>query len=518
MLDWISSLFGSKRDDIKLSSVDQELLLCLRDELKQCEALYRAGAQLCRQTCPGRIDGDPSKFPELMLDLHRGLLIKIFVEIASSDRRWHPAEREMALVLLRHVWGVDVDKENLIQALRNVRDHAEMLKWESLLGPFVEMPPLANQGAELKTNVMRIANLIAKADGNVLPCEVSSLKSIQTSVENVLRLRRARPKQARANVSQVGREVAQLVQAQPAGRSGHDTKKPAAPVDEKTALPDQKSREKMFVEAMDELDELIGLDAVKKDIGQLVNFLKVQEKRQRHKLPQTAISLHTVFCGNPGTGKTTVARILARIFCGLQILDKGHTVETDRSGLVAEYSGQTGPKVNKRVDEALDGVLFVDEAYSLIAESGDDPFGSEAIQVLLKRMEDDRKRLVVVLAGYPRPMQRMLRSNPGLTSRFQRTFDFSDYTAGELVQIFECMCKKNQYILAETAREKLRADFQSLIDHRDERFGNGRLARNLFEDAIRLLANRIVDISPVTRKLLTRLEPEDIQIETRQRD
>ena len=133
-------------------------------------------------------------------------------------------------------------------------------------------------------------------------------------------------------------------------------------------------------------------------------------------------------------------------------------------------------------------------------------------------MEDDRKRLVVVLAGYPRPMRRMLRSNPGLSSRFQRTFDFADYTADELVQIFECMCKKNHYILAETAREQLREGFQSLVDRRDEHFGNGRLARNLFEDAIRRLANRIVDIAPITRELLTHLELEDIHIETCQRE
>ena len=202
----------------------------------------------------------------------------------------------------------------------------------------------------------------------------------------------------------------------------------------------------------------------------------------------------------------------------MQILEKGHTVETDRSGLVAEYAGQTGPRVNKRVNEAADGVLFIDEAYSLIAARGDDPFGEEAVQVLLKRMEDDRERLVVVLAGYPRPMRRMLRSNPGLSSRFQRTFDFPDYTADELVQIFECMCKKNRYVLAQSARERLRAGFQSLVDRRDEHFGNGRLARNLFEDAVRRLANRIVEISPITRELLTRLEPEDVHIETSQRE
>jgi len=252
------------------------------------------------------------------------------------------------------------------------------------------------------------------------------------------------------------------------------------------------------------------MQSIKSDIHQLVNFLKVQEERARHGLPRTQVSLHTIFRGNPGTGKTTVARILARIFTGLGILEKGHTVETDRPGLVGEYLGQTGPKMNKRLDEALHGILFIDEAYSLIAEQGPDPYGTEAIQVLLKRMEDDRDRLVVVLAGYPRLMERMLRSNPGLSSRFQRSFDFPDYSASELVEIFQSMCRKNQYVVLEATREKLHSGFQSLIDRRDERFGNGRLVRNIFEQAIRRMANRVIAFAPLTWELLTQLLPEDI--------
>jgi SpoVK/Ycf46/Vps4 family AAA+-type ATPase len=229
--------------------------------------------------------------------------------------------------------------------------------------------------------------------------------------------------------------------------------------------------------------------------------------------PQTQITLHSVFTGNPGTGKTTVARLLGRLFGAMGILPRGHLIETDRSGLVAEYAGQTAPKAHKKIDEALDGVLFIDEAYSLVAEKGDDPYGAEALQVLLKRMEDNRDRLVVVLAGYPQPMDRLLKSNPGLSSRFSRHFRFPDYTAGELGHIFQSLCVKNRYELPVMTRVKLLLGFEYLLARRDEHFGNGRLARNIFEQAIGRLANRITSIVPLTRELLVTLEADDILME-----
>ncbi|MEQ1904306.1 MAG: AAA family ATPase, partial [Pirellulaceae bacterium] len=223
--------------------------------------------------------------------------------------------------------------------------------------------------------------------------------------------------------------------------------------------------------------------------------------------------LHMVFTGNPGTGKTTVARILGKIYGAMGILTKGHLIETDRSGLVAEYAGQTGPKSNRLIDQALDGVLFIDEAYSLVAEKGDDPYGAEAVQALLKRMEDHRDQLVVILAGYPEEVERMLKSNPGLSSRFNRRVNFPDYSPGELAQIFFRMCQLHEYVIEKEAFARLLVGLNGLYLKRDKYFGNGRLARNLFEGAIRHLANRIVLYPEVDRKQLTQFLPEDICFE-----
>lgn len=511
MIDWLTKLFFPSDDHDGYSRVDSDLLFQLREELNECEAIYRAGAHLCQLTCPERIDGDPKKFLERMIDLHRGLLIKVFIEISQGDRAWHPEEREVALELLHHVWGVNIGDDKLSEVLRNVADLDKTLKWESLLGPFVRFPALTEQRAELQTCVMRIANLVVKADGHVLPDEAQRLSSIQEAIATTLRTTDERARFPLASVAQAGEHVAQLLQTQPVGRVDREQSEKSTAGDcRQRAVGDHRSPAEVLTEAMAELNGLIGLEALKDDVRQLVNFLKIQDRREQLELLRTQIALHTVFCGNPGTGKTTVARILGRLLHGLQILEKGHTVETDRSGLVAEYAGQTGPKVSKRIDEALDGVLFIDEAYSLVADRGDDPFGNEAVQVLLKRMEDDRKRIVIVLAGYPVPMNRMLVSNPGLASRFQRTLNFPDYTADELLQIFESQCARSQYVPTSAAREKLKAIFQSRFEQRDERFGNARLSRNLFEYAIQRMANRIVQVAPITRDLLTKLEPEDI--------
>jgi SpoVK/Ycf46/Vps4 family AAA+-type ATPase len=258
-----------------------------------------------------------------------------------------------------------------------------------------------------------------------------------------------------------------------------------------------------------ELNSLVGLERVKAEINELVNFLKVQRMRQEKGMSTLPVSRHVVFYGNPGTGKTTVARLLAQIYRVLEILGTGHLTETDRSGLVAGYVGQTAIKVKEVVTKALGGILFIDEAYSLSSGDGED-FGREAIETLLKMMEDHRHELVVVVAGYTTKMDEFLSSNPGLRSRFNKFVHFEDYTAEQLKRIFISFGKKADYKLSAAAEEKLMEVFNALTAHRDESFGNARLARNLFEATISRQANRIVSLPEINEELLSTFEAEDI--------
>jgi stage V sporulation protein K len=256
-------------------------------------------------------------------------------------------------------------------------------------------------------------------------------------------------------------------------------------------------------EILRELDELVGLDAVKQKIREVANFARLQQMRIAQGMPAIPASYHTVYTGNPGTGKTTMARLMGRIFRVLGVLKKGHVVECDRSALVAEYVGQTAPRTNAVVDSALDGILFIDEAYTL-AKEGED-FGREAIDTLLKRMEDNRDRLIVIVAGYPAEIKRFIDSNPGLSSRFTRYIEFPDYTVPELCRIFTSICRKNALQLTPGLREKLVHHFTYLRERADERFGNARLVRNCFEAAINAQAMRLAasgDFSPAAMSSL----------------
>ncbi|WP_233899909.1 AAA family ATPase [Tenacibaculum piscium] len=323
-------------------------------------------------------------------------------------------------------------------------------------------PHFSNSAAFL----YRIASLIAKADGTVSEEEQEILKKINDKLQH--------PKEKLQGVKEVE-------------------------IDENETLE----------EVLEELNQLVGLDNIKGAITELSNFLKVQKLREAEGLKSVNNSLHSVFMGPPGTGKTTVARLISKIYKHLGYLEKGHLIETDRSGMVAGYVGQTALKVEEIVTASLNGVLFIDEAYALAKDAKKD-FGNEAIEVLLKKMEDHRKELVVIVAGYPDEMKSFINSNPGLQSRFNRYFTFDHYKPTELVAIFELFCKKNDFVLAADAKEKLLFIFEKLYEKKDKNFGNARVARNLFEKIIEYQANRIIAIAPITKELLITIVEQDI--------
>lgn len=263
-------------------------------------------------------------------------------------------------------------------------------------------------------------------------------------------------------------------------------------------------------ELMARLHRLVGLETVKKEVETLANMVRVNKMRKDRKLPVPPLSLHMVFTGNPGTGKTTVARLLGGIFQALGVLSRGHLVETDRAGLVAGYVGQTALKVQEKVQQAMGGMLFIDEAYALSPEDAGNDFGREAVDTLVKLIEDHRDDFIVVVAGYSEPMQRFLDSNPGLRSRFNRFIDFTDYSAEELLQILERMCDEHGYTLSAPAREYAEGLFLRMHENRGPGFANGRAVRNTFEQAVARHANRVGPLQDPSDEVLSTLQVEDL--------
>ncbi len=523
MIDWLQNILDDSNHD---NSIEPKLRRALIELIDQCESIYLSSAQRCLSEFPHRIGPNAAEFEERMQDLLRGVLIKVFISICWSDRFWSEAEKEAAQIILKRAWNVELCSENLKRSLAHVANKADTLLWQELLRPFTDIPELREELPTLKSIIIRLANVLAKVDRDVSADELRQLEELNRTLDQILSSDSSAPGKARTNNQTVSavQQSQSLNLDQPTLDLLHQTagnesssanrsnsqKDADSPQESKAELTNQQ-REKLFQEGLQELEALIGLDSIKQDVKQLVNFLKMQAARSQMNLPTTPITLHTLFTGNPGTGKTTVARIVGKLLCGLGLLNQGHTVEADRSALVAQYAGQTAPKTHACIDKALGGVLFVDEAYSLVAESGEDAYGDEAVQALLKRMEDDRSRLVVVLAGYPEPMDNLVKSNPGLSSRFQRSFAFPDYTPDELLKIFLGLCRKNQYKLTKDTARKLQEIFTKVVENKDEHFGNGRTVRNLFEQALQRMACRVVQSPKMTEELLTVLQPDDVQ-------
>lgn len=271
-------------------------------------------------------------------------------------------------------------------------------------------------------------------------------------------------------------------------------------------------QESDFLLAVRELNSLIGLKVVKTEIERIINLAKVDAIRRRRGLQTTSMCFHMVFSGNPGTGKTTVARLLGRIFKGLGLLSKGHLVEVDRSNLCADYVGQTATKTQKVIQSALGGVLFIDEAYSLNARtsSGTQDYGREAVSTLLKEMEDHREDLIVIVAGYTDLMEGFISMNPGLESRFRFKIRFEDYSPEEMAMIFWSFCKRNGFGITKEAYKRIQGIVFSFTPGKGQAFSNARLARNLFEDAVMNQAQRLSKIENPTDQDLCVLIREDI--------
>lgn len=473
----------------------------------KCEGMYRVCDRLQMQQ--GAFEGQKLMFRECA----RLEIVLYLIYIACYEHRILSSE----VRFINQVTGMYLSKEQIMLYYydRNLGDGTFDLQIPKSIQECVRMDVRSrNQGnktsygQELVNLYRELGQALISYNNDTDPIELENMTSYILNLQKYLKKYEVNSGNAANGLkSAVNRDrkkplhngVGKAPAASAAGAGKANPRSAQSPEKEKTAD-----------ELLDELNSLIGLERVKEEVNNLINMLKIKQLRKERGLPQAVLSLHLVFSGNPGTGKTTVARILAELYRGLGILSGGQLVEVDRSSLVSGYVGQTAGKVMDAVEEAIGGVLFIDEAYTLTANSGSNDFGQEAVDTLLKAMEDHRDDLVVIVAGYTELMEQFLQSNPGLRSRFNTFIFFEDYTPEELSQIYESMCRKNRYELSDEARNRLNMYFQERCAQKPENFANAREARNLFEKTITQQANRLVGYQSVTNDQLVRIEKEDL--------
>jgi len=411
-----------------------------------------------------------------------------FVNLLLRLRTNAPSSTDWNRLVLQAFVDKEIDMEAMLEGLE--RNHAQLDSSGEL---FLFASIFAGLSPDAVRKYMRLmydySAALANIDGKLTPQEVQWLQYLERYIGNNRTVRLSA-----AHVKCSTREV-----------SYRDPLKDAVAESE----PGQKAP-RTNGDALKKLEKLIGLSSVKREVLTFRNFIKIQNERKKKGLSVPPTSYHLVFSGNPGTGKTTLARIMAEIFRDLGVLTKGHLVETSRADLVAGYMGQTAIKTNKVIDSALDGVLFIDEAYTL-ARSSENDFGQEAIDTLLKRMEDNRDRLVVIIAGYTQEIRTFVNSNPGLSSRFNRYIDFPDYTEDELVEIFMGLLSKYDYVLDEQAQTALKERIADAVSKKDSHFGNGRYVRNLFEKVIEKQANRLAASPDLGKEDVSRIDAADFK-------
>lgn len=352
----------------------------------------------------------------------------------------------------------------------------------------------------------------ALIDGTLTQEEADIIEALQKDLVKACREKGIEPYASSVNPRQFvkPKHEENLIVTAGEAASGSKGQKKIVNSERKTSVPKKQSEVPASAKAsMDELDTLIGLEKAKREIHEVSDFAKVQKARKEQGLPVSEVSFHLVFTGNPGTGKTTVARLVAQIYKDLGIVSKGHLTEVSAKDLVAGYVGQTAIKTGEVIEKALGGVLFIDEAYTLLDKTGQG-YGQEAIDTLLKEMEDKRGDFAVIVAGYDDLMHEFINSNPGLKSRFNKYVHFDDYTPEEMYRIFELLCKKGAYQISDEAKELIKKHFESLSEKADDSFANGRTVRNVFESIISKQATRIATEKNKTKELLSTIEGEDV--------